>query len=396
VYAIAFVITLIFSIDLDIERTFHRVKGYYNTLITTGRRKWVEYQEHRAQKLEEKRLLAEQEEEEEEEEELNELESATFDDVQDENITVKKTSSEVKAEVKAELKQEVKQETKQEAKTKRAIQKPAEEVKAASTKPVVPEEAEGIDPAKDILASAEASQDSATAAPAKAEPVKILRTAAVAGVATNAAGLAASSAKAQSAVAAGSALQPASGAVNPAAVPPTQPQLKVRPIPKEGQGIPRLTRPTTDKLGDKQAGMAKLSNGAIEPPKPQTQQPLDLLSKTEQPIQEDRVPELQENISAPEELQTPHFTKDELLEDVLSDAARENVVPTAPIKPEQKIEIRKDAPVILGDERTVSAGHLRNTADWLFDLACCRDHKIGKLIDDHHNVWQMVMLLILR
>ena len=47
IYAAAFIVMLIFSIDLDIEKTFHRLKGWWEFLVTWSRRKIIEFWEQR-------------------------------------------------------------------------------------------------------------------------------------------------------------------------------------------------------------------------------------------------------------------------------------------------------------------------------------------------------------
>jgi len=62
IYAAAFIIMLIFSIDLDIEKTFHRLHGWWNALVLWSRRKIIEFWEKREarQILKEERRAAEE------------------------------------------------------------------------------------------------------------------------------------------------------------------------------------------------------------------------------------------------------------------------------------------------------------------------------------------------
>ncbi len=51
IYAAAFIVMLIFSIDLDIEKTFHRLRGWWNFLVIWSRRKIIEFWEQREVRL---------------------------------------------------------------------------------------------------------------------------------------------------------------------------------------------------------------------------------------------------------------------------------------------------------------------------------------------------------
>ena len=66
IYAAAFIVMLIFSIDLDIEKTFHRLKGWWEALVIWSRRKIIEFWEKREarQAAKEERREAERIEEE--------------------------------------------------------------------------------------------------------------------------------------------------------------------------------------------------------------------------------------------------------------------------------------------------------------------------------------------
>ncbi len=66
IYAAAFIVMLIFSIDLDIEKTFHRLKGWWEALVMWSRRKIIEFWEKREvrQAAKEERREAERVEEE--------------------------------------------------------------------------------------------------------------------------------------------------------------------------------------------------------------------------------------------------------------------------------------------------------------------------------------------
>ena len=203
VYATAFLITLVFSIDLDIEKTFMRLVGAHQYVLDRTRRGIINFWDKRERKLAERADAKAAKDEAEAMEEAIESEidrrTEEFDDVPEASVEV--------------------------AQAKVAIT-PRKSKILSTESPVAAEVVAQVPP--------EASTP-ATPTPAEAEmPVKIMRPAAAA-------------AAAQGFAAGG-------------------PLLKVRPVAKvtdPNGNIPRLTRTQDDKLGTRPNSLERLSNGAV-------------------------------------------------------------------------------------------------------------------------------------
>lgn len=222
IYATLFVITLVFSIDLDIEKTFLRVKGWYVAMLTTSRRRLIEFWDKREAKRAER--IRQREEAEAEAMALADLEA--------------------EGEVEASLEEpEV------------AIEEPVLEVSSKRRK-----RSEKIEP------QVEEQPTTINEVPVEESGIKIRKATPAAIVAS----------AVSAPLAAGSDELPtletprietrAEIPSTPARIDPHQPLLKVRPAPKnpDGSPIPRMTRASGERLGDKTSKLAKLSNGAID------------------------------------------------------------------------------------------------------------------------------------
>ncbi|HET6511647.1 MAG TPA: DNA translocase FtsK 4TM domain-containing protein, partial [Candidatus Kapabacteria bacterium] len=229
IYGSLFVVTLVFSIDLDIEKTFHRVKNWYLAMLTTSRRRLIEFWEKREERKAEKLRLLELEEEEEATEEAESVIAVAAVEEETSMIEAEESEAEETEEAPAVRKRSKKQTMKQEE-------------PAAEAMPVVED------------AEAEATSNSASIVPVEEKlPVRILKPIAATG-ATAIPDIAEAKAQSQ--------------AASYTPIDPNQPLLKVRPAPKnpDGTPIPRMTRKHDERLGDKAAKLARLSNGAIDPP----------------------------------------------------------------------------------------------------------------------------------
>jgi S-DNA-T family DNA segregation ATPase FtsK/SpoIIIE len=215
VYATAFVITLVFSIDLDIEKTFMRIVGIYQAILTRTRRFIIEFWEKREAKRavkEEARLAREAEEAEEESGAgLRVLGSEDTEGV----VVAKATVPSLPV---------------------------ANEEKKSTSKPVInAAESKAEQPIVSPTEPGARNSEPASQTPEPLPPVKILRPS----EAQKASGIA--------------------GAAFGASIPPDQPLLKVRPVSKvqdPNGGIPRITKPASDRLGTT-GNIHRLSNGAV-------------------------------------------------------------------------------------------------------------------------------------
>ncbi|GEM_PF-39027 len=222
-YAAAFIVMLIFSIDLDIEKTFLRLRTWWTALVMWSRRKIIEFWEKR-----EARQAAREEERAREEAEEAALEAAKVEAIQ--------AGGEI------------------------AI---ASEV----AEPIVAKEALPTEePVEDVKISIRSAKSEAPVA-TKPQALPVREKAVVKA--------------AEASVPVAEAIAPTVAAAEPQAVNPLpkhptpqpgQPLLKVRPAQKhEGATpIPRLTRNSKDRLGSHSVHFSRLTNGALsdEPEKP--------------------------------------------------------------------------------------------------------------------------------
>jgi DNA segregation ATPase FtsK/SpoIIIE-like protein len=211
IYGAAFVVMLVFSIDLDIERTFLRMKGWWNAFILFSRRKIIEFWDKR----EAKRLVREErkaeEAEREREAEEREQEASLLEEVQ---------AQEIQPVVEAAIPSPVK---------KPELEAPAKKISKILETPVVK-------PPVAIEPIAIAPIESAVLA----DPIRPIEP--------------------QN--------QNRDDTPRPVVqkVTPGQPLLKVRPATKSEAGtpIPRMTRQDRDRLGERSKHFSRLTNGAIQ------------------------------------------------------------------------------------------------------------------------------------
>jgi DNA segregation ATPase FtsK/SpoIIIE-like protein len=332
IYGSLFVITLVFSIDLDIEKTFLRVKGWYLAMLTTSRRKLIEFWDAREAKREEKARLRELEDEVEEDTEVEEAYP----------IATTEFSSESDEESEEIIEEVIK------PKAKKSAVKRQEPVAEVEPEQEIEEESLPVRVLKPLAA---------TGAMAIPEIAKL------------------------EAAQAPQAITPQS--FTPQTIDPNQPLLKVRPAPKnpDGTPIPRMNRQvSSDRLGDKAAKLARLSNGAIDVPTAEATvlgagaastafvkaaeaaadmtNGTDGANTTNVTSGADSINNVDRQPIA-EILQEPEITIQSL----------------APKKPEQKIQIRHEAPVVLGDEKVVSDAVLPHSVD----------HEYRDVVRDHQS-----------
>jgi S-DNA-T family DNA segregation ATPase FtsK/SpoIIIE len=356
VYATAFVITLVFSIDLDIEKTFMRIVGIYQAILTRTRRFIIEFWEKREVKRaakEEARLAEEKE-------------------VEEESGSGFRVPGSEDAEV--------------------VVTKPATLPMTAATEAKKP-------PSKSVVIGTESKVDPTLAVPSEPgtrnpepgtrnpkpetqtpkpetqtpkpetrnpepeQPVKILRP--------------------------NEAIKPSgvAGAAFGASIPPDQPLLKVRPVSKvldPNGGIPRITKPASDRLGTT-GNIHRLSNGAVN----QVAEAESKQTTTATPND----PSTASKVVAPTPMSEAVSINDAKLNRMRNDAPSAKLgaeTPVAKAVPEPgtvidkmltekapKIEIRKEpVPVQLGDESIVSNAALPHSVmggDELRDVV--REHQ---------------------
>jgi DNA segregation ATPase FtsK/SpoIIIE-like protein len=329
IYGSLFVITLVFSIDLDIEKTFHRVKNWYLAMLTTSRRKLIEFWDEREAKKAEKERLRELEELEDEEDEVEEVATDTTADV----VAEEEEEPEVVEPVKTKAK-------KQQPKKVEPVAEVSEEPEPIVDEPQAEEKL----------------------------PVRIMKPLA----ATGAAALPdLAEAKAQ-----------APQAFTPQTIDPNQPLLKVRPAPKnpDGTPIPRMNRQvSSDRLGDKAAKLARLSNGAIDVPTAEA----TVLGVSAASTGIVKAAEGIDRTNTTDGTNTTNVTSGaESLGDVdrqpIAEIMNEppiTIESLAPKKPEQKIHIHHEAPVVLGTEKAVSDEVLPHSID----------HEYRDVVRDHQQ-----------
>ncbi len=217
IYGAAFIIMLIFSIDLDIEKTFRRLHAWWSAIVLWSRRRAIEFwekREARHARNAERRAAEEAEEEAERLKSEGERLKAEGEWMKDEGMDQKTIPDPMDS-------------GEREAESKESIIEPA----GISTSPVRPLSPMGL------------AQPSSIPAVLPEAPVEI---------------------SAQTKVHA-----------TPLVI-PGQPLLKVRPAQKhESATIPRLTRNGQERLGSRAMHFSRLTNGAVEheQERPETQVP---------------------------------------------------------------------------------------------------------------------------
>ncbi|MDP4199531.1 MAG: DNA translocase FtsK 4TM domain-containing protein [Bacteroidota bacterium] len=292
IYATAFTVMLIFSIDLDIEKTARRLHGWWTAIVMFTRRKLIEFWDKR-----EARQLERSERRAEEEAAEAELES----DAPDESAPLP-----VAPTIAASL-----------------VAEPtpvAARGKLPDSPVVIPEAS---------ARSQSATEDSATPVSSESQVSQSFSTPTVAMPVT----------------AAPVAAMPVPPIPPRPQFTPGQPLLKVRPAPKpveNGAPIPRLTRNGQDKLGVKSVHFSRLTNGAVpveeELPQPPESSPAIVPTPTPLPATQGPV------LSAAQAAAVEESSNVDSSEQVISPF-------TAP--PKQK-GLKSEAAVLLGDEKTLS------------------------------------------
>lgn len=305
IYATAFVVMLVFSIDLDIEKTAKRLHDWWNIGVMFARRKMIEFWDQREARQAEKaeRRAAElAEEAAREEEELL---------LKNEELGVRNEELEIpEAEVPT---------PKEEVETV-AIKRPKVKEEQPFAKAVPPIIAEAIAPGL-----------------AKAVEAPTIETPASESIPNTALPIANSAAS----------TAPVAAVTPTAQFVPGQPLLKVRPAPKPGLNaqapIPRITQNANDKLGGRSMHFTRLTNGAVEEQKAAAPIPAAAPAAMVAPP---------ENIPSPvsDELRTDEIANIDPSVEMISPLA----APVKKEKPEQKIVVKHEAPVQLGDEKALS------------------------------------------
>ncbi len=280
IYGAAFIVMLIFSIDLDIEKTFHRLKGWWSALVTWSRRSIIEFWEKREvrQAAKEARREAERVEE--------EVQAA--EDIQTTQGTQTTTTVTVAVE-------------------------PINEVPVIS--PIRP-----ISPiAAKAAPIAEAAVPVAVPQPI-AEPTTI----------------------------------PSSTmeeAAQPAPRSEYQPLLKVRPAKQnESAPIPRLTRNGQDKLGTHSRHFSRLTNGAVDHEEEKTEE-LAEIPNHQTIVSSEEAPALS---AVPTELISSDEAEDQLTAELPNIDSSEELIEPLKRKVREPRLTASAAPVLLGDEKTLS------------------------------------------
>ncbi|HET6511016.1 MAG TPA: DNA translocase FtsK 4TM domain-containing protein, partial [Candidatus Kapabacteria bacterium] len=344
IYGSLFVITLVFSIDLDIEKTFHRVKNWYLAMLTTSRRKLIEFWEAREEKKAEKERLRE----------LAELEEDESDDETEESAT----STEVVAEVEEEdeiIEEVIKPRTKKQS--------------AKKAEPI----AEVVDESEPVAQEARQEPKQEMQQEEKL-PVRIMKPVAATGTAM------------MPEIADAKTIAPQTftpQAFTPQTIDPNQPLLKVRPAPKnpDGTPIPRMNRQvSSDRLGDKAAKLARLSNGAIDVPTAEatvlgvSAGATAVVKAAEAYVDRTNTTDGTDSTYVDTGSDSVENVDRQPIAEILSEPAI-TIESLAPKKPEQKIHIHHEAPVVLGDAKVVSDAVLPHSVD----------HEYRDVVRDHQS-----------
>ncbi|MFI5201701.1 MAG: DNA translocase FtsK 4TM domain-containing protein, partial [Candidatus Kapaibacterium sp.] len=247
IYAAAFIIMLIFSIDLDIEKTFHRLHGWWTALVLWSRRKIIEFWEKREarQALKAERRAAEE---------------ALEERMKDEGGRVKGEAERTKDEG---IEQEIIPDTIDSGERKAEGNEAISELVELNVGPIRPLSPIGLaQPTSLTAVLPEAPVEEPAQTKVRATPLIV----------------------------------------------PGQPLLKVRPAQKhEGAGIPRLTRNGQERLGSRAMHFSRLTNGAVEHEEKRTEPPVPVAVAEAPELQMDtiipeQVPAGDDNVSlSPEE-----------------------------------------------------------------------------------------------
>ena len=314
IYAAAFVVMLIFSIDLDIEKTFHRLRSWWQAAVLWSRRQAIEFWEKRQARLAEKEERRKAELLEEEQVQAEEAATAT---AVTEEVSMLKTSS---------------------LKNVACDEEPSQEEKIPVPQPIVKKIARAD---KNIALSG--SSTTASAAPSiAAEPKAASIVEPVTPVATER-------------------VIPAAIAADSAVVVPrteNNPLLKVRPVKKgEGGAIPRITRNGFERLGGNSRHFSRLSNGAIDEEETRIETP----APAETPVSavKEMAPTSEPIVA---DLEAATIIESALPLEAIPSVARElgieNIDTTEeiiePLKRKAKEEAVSAVPVMLGDEKVLS------------------------------------------
>ncbi len=336
IYAAAFVIMLIFSIDLDIEKTFHRLRAWWQAFVLWSRRTMIEFWERRearqatreearkaAREAEQAKDRAEEESKENAEVEAGKTRIIKSETNENEAIRGAVTTASAVQKTPSPEAQEI-------PLSSHAAARFVEELK--SDKRIDAVSSDNFGPIRPITPTA----DSVTGVVSAAEPL--------------------------------AAKTPAMAPVSALVVPRSknQPLLKVRPAKRtESTGIPRLTRNGSERLGSQSRHFSRLSNGAIEedannatlprtdiPTAASEEEPIGKVDPDSLPVSND-LPVLETSEPILNSVEASFNTMAEFEpESVQNIDMSEEVI--EPLKRKTKESKTSVAPVILGDEKVLS------------------------------------------
>ena len=320
-YAASFIIMLVFSIDLDIERTFLRMKGWWSTGVMWSRRKMIEFWDKREAKQLARTARREAEEAEEEEAKRR----AMLDAPVVESIAEVGTANAESAEGASSLEEAIPQQVEEAWKPitlatnleKRLERKARPVILDAAPTEIAPPVAVASTEAPALVIRKVAKEQIAPALEKPAPPTQVI---------------------------------------------PGQPLLKVRPAPS-GTTIPRMTRSEKDRLGSRSVNFSRLTNGAIPEETKPTVLPIQTIaspvapppiiptgetaSQVESPI---AIESISESFASIAEVDATNF-EDAADTGSNIDSSEEMI---SPFRPKVKVKKIIEPPIALGDEKVLS------------------------------------------
>ncbi len=359
IYAAAFIVMLIFSIDLDIEKTFHRLKSWWNAMVMWSRRRMIEFWEKR-----EVRLAAKEERREAERIEEEQAERLKQSSIAEKVIPAERAAAQVPETLTNDRLPALEENTEP---------KPAK----LAVEPVVAEAASPQRPiaVQPVVAAEQSALRSERSAIPKPDSV----------------GAAVAAAKETVAVAPtgnSSLLTPRTE---------NQPLLKVRPAKQnEGANIPRLTRNGQERLGTHSKHFSRLTNGAVDHDEERTEPPQATAGASAPviaevtPIQSAAQSSETASPSASAEndvLQAPSTEGEEPPVDIIHNIdPSEDVIEPLKRKPREPNITASTAPVMLGDEKVLSNEALPHSVASEIPIPppalLAADREIPKIADD--------------